>query len=165
MYRFVLLVPEDAPICDYLQTYTCATRVLTDYVSDENGMRKCKCPPQCHSNNYHYIISQGFVSDFFVDFYEKYISNGTMSKVDVGKDHVSLEIFFSTMEYKEITMVPSYLFMALLSDIGGALGLLLGATLLTVYEVIEFGITLLNCSLRPRKKTAPANSIIPVDAF
>jgi len=32
--------------------------------------------------------------------------------------------------------------MALLSDIGGALSLLLGATLLTVYEVLEFAVQL-----------------------
>jgi len=49
-----------------------------------------------------------------------------------------LRIYFSSLRYIEMTLEPSYTIMALLSDLGGALGLLLGATLLTVYEVVEF---------------------------
>jgi len=51
-----------------------------------------------------------------------------------------LEIYYSTLQYIEIISEPAYSQMALLSDIGGALSLLLGSTLLTVYEVFEFAV-------------------------
>lgn len=156
---------EDAPICDLLQIYTCTSDVLAEYVSDEEGLRRCHCPPQCHSNNYNYIISQGYVSEFFNEFGFQFIGDGNTSKDYVARDFVLLEVFFTSAEYKEITMVPAYTLMPLLSDIGGALGLLLGATLLTVYEVLEFGIRLLHSGLRPRTPTAPAKVRSPVDAF
>ena len=53
-------------------------------------------------------------------------------------NYVGVQVFFSTLNYLEITVNPAYSIMALFSDIGGALGLLLGATLLTIYEIIEF---------------------------
>jgi len=40
-------------------------------------------------------------------------------------------------------MGASYTFMALLSDLGGALGLVMGATLITVFEVGEFSYQLI----------------------
>ena len=47
------------------------------------------------------------------------------------ENYAVLQIYFSSMQYLDITTNPGYSFMGLLSDIGGALGLLLGATLLT----------------------------------
>lgn len=76
------------------------------------------------------------------------------------KNYVSLEIFFSTLEYKEIATQSSYSFMALLSDIGGALGLLLGATVLTICEVLEFGFQLLYLSINRTNSKA----VSPTDA-
>ena len=55
-----------------------------------------------------------------------------------NRNYATLNIFFSTLSYEDVSIDAAYTFMALLSDIGGALGLLLGATLLTVYEVMEF---------------------------
>ena len=55
---------------------------------------------------------------------------------------VSLQIYFSSLQYVEITSKEAYQLMALMSDVGGALGLLLGATLLTVYELLEFAVKL-----------------------
>jgi len=149
--------------------YNCTTNALDEYNSDEEGMRKCKCPPQCHSNNYNYIISQGFVSELCSDFSYNFIGDGITSKDYMEKNYVLLEVFFSSTEYKEITMSPAYTLMPLLSDIGGALGLLLGATLLTIYEVLEFGVRLLNswCTNTgvTKKSIAPVNVIIQVEAF
>ena len=51
---------------------------------------------------------------------------------------VTLQVFFSKMQSTNVEIVPAYSFMALLSDIGGALGLMLGATLLTAFEVADF---------------------------
>ena len=48
-------------------------------------------------------------------------------------------MYFSTLQYISIKSNPAYSFMALLSDVGGALGLLLGATILTFVEIAEFG--------------------------
>jgi len=54
------------------------------------------------------------------------------------QDLTSIYIYFPNLMYKEITSVEGYSFLELLCDVGGALSLLLGATLLTVYEVAEF---------------------------
>lgn len=97
-------------------------------------------------------------SQFFIDylyyFYEN-ITQGTLRKETLTTDYANVEIFYSTMEHRRMTMEPAYSFMALLSDIGGALGLLLGATLLTVYEILEFGIRMLNFEFVRRAKSKP----------
>jgi hypothetical protein len=55
------------------------------------------------------------------------------------------------MQSETTASVPAYDFMALLSDVGGALGLLLGATLLTVFEVTEFALHLIHDVIKMKK--------------
>ena len=70
-----------------------------------------------------------------------------------------LQIYFSSLQYIEMTSKPSYTIMALLSDLGGALGLLLGATLFTVYEVLEFTAGLgFNIAVKWRRQMNTINS-------
>jgi len=71
-----------------------------------------------------------------------------------------LEIYYSTLQYVEIISEPAYSEMALLSDIGGALSLLLGSTLLTVYEVLEFTVFVqLGHYITATRRHAPSNSL------
>ena len=69
-----------------------------------------------------------------------------------NKNYVFLNIFYSSLSYNDVRVNAAYNFMALLSDIGGALGLLLGASLLTVYEIGEFACELMVDAVKSRKK-------------
>jgi len=53
-------------------------------------------------------------------------------------DRIRVYVYYPDMTYTEAHNKEEYLFLDLLCDIGGALSLLLGATLLTVYEAGEF---------------------------
>ena len=45
---------------------------------------------------------------------------------------------YITLHYIDIQTTPAYDFLTLVCDIGGALGLILGGTLLTIVEFIQF---------------------------
>ena len=51
---------------------------------------------------------------------------------------MAVDIFYEEMSYEEITQNIAFEFLSLLSEIGGFLGLLLGASVLTVFELIDF---------------------------
>ena len=89
---------------------------------------------------------------------ELYASNAlekyNTSVAEQNRNYATLNIFFSTLSYEVVSIDAAYTFMALLSDIGGALGLLLGATLLTIYETGEFFYQMIRDVIRLRKKVA-----------
>jgi len=48
------------------------------------------------------------------------------------------KVFFSELKYTYVESEPAYPVLALLCDIGGALGLILGSTMLTFCELADF---------------------------
>ena len=51
---------------------------------------------------------------------------------------LSVQVFFSELTHTHIETEAAYTWLALLCDIGGALGLILGSTILTVCEFTDF---------------------------
>ena len=51
---------------------------------------------------------------------------------------MAVDIFYPELSYEEIEQNVAFGFLSLLSEIGGFLGLLLGASVLTVCELIDF---------------------------
>ena len=51
---------------------------------------------------------------------------------------MAVDIFYEELSYEEIEQTIAFEFLSLLSEIGGFLGLLLGASVLTVFELIDF---------------------------
>lgn len=49
-----------------------------------------------------------------------------------------VDIFYSNLQYVNIQTKPAYDALKLFSDLGGALGLILGGTVLTVFELFDF---------------------------
>ena len=51
---------------------------------------------------------------------------------------MAVDVFYQELSYEEIEQNVAFEFLSLLSEIGGFLGLLLGASVLTVFELIDF---------------------------
>ena len=49
-----------------------------------------------------------------------------------------MDIFYQELSYEEIEENKAFEFLSLLSEIGGFLGLLLGASVLTVFELVDY---------------------------
>jgi hypothetical protein len=56
----------------------------------------------------------------------------------IRSEFAMVEIFYSQLAYEEIDTVPAYSVLALACDIGGAMGLILGSTVLTLFEIADF---------------------------
>jgi len=61
-----------------------------------------------------------------------------------------VQIFFSELKYTYIEAKEGYTVLALMCDIGGALGLILGSTMLTFCEFTDFLITMAVAWLKVR---------------
>jgi Amiloride-sensitive sodium channel len=98
-----------------------------------------------------------------------------MSTDQLRSDLVGVQIYFSTMQSVTLQTDPAYTFLALLSDIGGALGLMLGATILTLVEVAQFSLHLLVDVLKinrergkekaQRKSVTTINAVGPIEVL
>ena len=51
---------------------------------------------------------------------------------------MAVDVFHQVLSYEEIEQNVAFEFLSLLSEIGGFLGLLLGASVLTVCELVDF---------------------------
>ena len=68
---------------------------------------------------------------------------------------MQVDIFYQEISYEEIEQNIAFEFLSLLSEIGGFLGLLLGASVLTVFELVDhMSLTFLK-KLNAQKKVVP----------
>ena len=54
------------------------------------------------------------------------------------ENFLQVDIFYKDLSYERIEQQPSFPFLSLLSEVGGFMGLLLGASVLTVCELLDF---------------------------
>ena len=116
----------------------------------------CNCPPQCNQTMFEHTYSANTVSNFAAETITTELLlnetcvdvNGTEvctldgdfnSTVDYLKDNiVDLNIYYGDLTLQTVQERAAYSILSLLCDIGGAMGLVLGSTVLTVAEVSEF---------------------------
>ena len=54
------------------------------------------------------------------------------------ENFMKVDIFYQELSYEEIEQNIAFEFLSLLSEVGGFLGLLLGASVLTVFELVDY---------------------------
>ena len=145
--------------CDPAEMYNCADGAIQYFFANyirEGFDKSCDCPTPCKDMRYFYTLSSNRQSDYSVRhlaetyFVEKNCTNSSDPNTcafypdidetidSLSKNIVDVEIYFETLTFEEIEEWPAYLFLNLLCDIGGAMGLILGSTVLTVVELGEF---------------------------
>lgn len=109
----------EKPVCSYGELLSCTQYFPPDTVNSTTDLEGCSCARECNTSTYKTSAIQ-------------------MPSLVLEKEVLSGYVFYPSITYTKSENVPAYLFFDLLGDIGGALSLLLGATILTVYEVCEF---------------------------
>lgn len=101
----------------------------------------CKkmCPKECNEVNYSYMASFGkYPSVSRAHIFKKNSKALANYKVEeIGHNVLKLNIYFDKMSYHVISESPEVNFGTLLADYGGIIGLFLGLSLLSVFEIFN----------------------------
>ena len=71
------------------------------------------------------------------------------------ENFVQVDVFYKSLNYEKISAREAFPFLSLLGEVGGFMGLLLGASCLTIIEVLDFVAMLVTKRLRRHKVGTP----------
>ncbi|XP_072040066.1 acid-sensing ion channel 1C-like isoform X2 [Amphiura filiformis] len=138
-------------VCNAQEIFECVKPAQQQYIL-ENPPCDCRIP--CVREIYQPRVSE-------VTWPAPYITEELMRVFNRSEDFLrrnfmDVVIYFEELNYEEIEQVAAYDWTALLSDIGGYMGLLIGASVLTLAEFVDFAIVkLIETIQRKQDKTRP----------
>ncbi|XP_061164547.1 acid-sensing ion channel 3-like [Saccostrea echinata] len=133
----------DHPICSLYQYYQCNFNTSDQNTRRPDTFSSCDCPQPCRQTTYDAQMSYAlYPTEDTATFLNKKLG---LSKEYFSENFVELHIHFDHLQVRSVQQVPLYTsYQDILSSIGGQMGLLLGASLLSLLEIVEF---ILNCAI------------------
>ncbi|OBS57380.1 hypothetical protein A6R68_11497 [Neotoma lepida] len=146
-------MPGDAPFCTPEQHKECAEPALGQYWEQEgvggdveivgsSGLlaekdsNYCLCRTPCNLTRYNKELSMVKIpSKTSAKYLEKKFNK---SEKYISENILVLDIFFEALNYETIEQKKAYEVAALLGDIGGQMGLFIGASILTILELFDY---------------------------
>ncbi|KAF7208160.1 acid-sensing ion channel 1B isoform X3 [Nothobranchius furzeri] len=127
-------MPGDAPYCTPEQYKECADPALDFLVEKDNDY--CVCETPCNMTRYGKELS-------FVKIPSKASAKYLAKKYNKTEQYIAdnilvLDIYFEALNYETIEQKKAYELAGLLGDIGGQMGLFIGASILTVLELFDY---------------------------
>ncbi|CAD5124089.1 DgyrCDS12392 [Dimorphilus gyrociliatus] len=136
----------NASICSPYDTL-CVIRERDNFTNNEIH-KQCNCSPQCFGRDFITLVTQAKLSEYFL---ESYVFKHKVSREVITDNYILLNIFFSSMTSTHIEEEAGYLVLKLLADVGGAFSLLLGGTILSLFEIMDFAVLELIHYIQHRK--------------
>ncbi|XP_028396780.1 acid-sensing ion channel 2-like [Dendronephthya gigantea] len=145
----------NVPPCLPQQVKNCVWPAMEEFRNETNN---CRCPIPCHITKFLTQLS-------YAQMPAKHFSEVLARKRKVPKDvmrnylrdnFLDVDIYFEEMSVEEITERPAYDEESLFGDIGGQVGLFLGASILTLLEFIDLLARIL--SRKCKKKLYPEHT-------
>ncbi|XP_050825629.1 acid-sensing ion channel 4 [Gopherus flavomarginatus] len=127
-------MPGNESICSPNVYIECADRTLDAAVQD--SQERCSCPTPCNLTRYSKEISMVRIPNKGSARYlaRKFHRNETY----IRENFLVLDIFFEALNYEAIEQKKAYELAGLLGDIGGQMGLFIGASILTILEILDY---------------------------
>ncbi|XP_034388890.1 acid-sensing ion channel 1B isoform X1 [Cyclopterus lumpus] len=127
-------MPGDAPYCTPEQYKECADPALDFLVERDNDY--CVCETPCNMTRFGKEMS-------FVKIPSKASAKYLAKKFNKTEQYIAdnilvLDIFFEALNYETIEQKKAYELAGLLGDIGGQMGLFIGASILTILELFDY---------------------------
>ncbi|XP_005880158.1 PREDICTED: acid-sensing ion channel 3 isoform X1 [Myotis brandtii] len=121
-------MPGSAPVCSPQQYKDCADAMLRK--------DSCVCPNPCAITRYAKELSMVRMPSRAAARYlaRKY----NRSEAYIAENVLVLDIFFEALNYETVEQKKAYEVSELLGDIGGQMGLFIGASLLTILEILDY---------------------------
>ncbi|XP_077005866.1 acid-sensing ion channel 3 isoform X2 [Tamandua tetradactyla] len=125
-------MPGGAPVCSPQQYKDCANPALDAMLRKD----ACACPSPCTSTRYAKELSMVRIPSRASARYlaRKY----NRSEAYITENVLVLDIFFEALDYETVEQKAAYEVSELLGDIGGQMGLFIGASLLTILEIFDY---------------------------
>jgi hypothetical protein len=104
------------------------------------------CPLECETIKYDLKLVSAPLKDVARSLVRRKRFNNSMFGNQTDEEYIAsigrISIYYEDLSYIEIIEIPKYLWISLISNIGGALGLFLGMSILSIFEVIELALSL-----------------------
>ncbi|XP_066301129.1 acid-sensing ion channel 1C-like isoform X7 [Branchiostoma lanceolatum] len=150
-------MPGSFPICTPDVYVECADQALDFLVKSDN--KKCVCDTPCNTTRYNLFMSHvKFPSEQAV----KYLARKYAKREDYfRKNTLVMNIFFEALNYETIEQQKAYEVASLLGDIGGQMGLFIGASILTILELFDYLYEVLKdkCTERRHQPRSESNAV------
>lgn len=125
------------PLCNVEEYYECVIPKEEEF--DGHSLADCNCAEPCNAIKYSAFLSYGLFPSIAS---AKLYANNSDETVDKHRRNIlAIDIFYEDLYYKIMEQVPKYELQNLLGEIGGLLGLFLGASTLTLVEVVDVTIS------------------------
>ncbi|KAK1173859.1 acid-sensing ion channel 1C-like isoform X4 [Acipenser oxyrinchus oxyrinchus] len=127
-------MPGNAIVCTPEQYKECADPALDFLVEKDNEY--CVCETPCNMTRYGKELSMVKIPSKAS---AKYLAK-KFNKTEqyIGENILVLDIFFEALNYETIEQKKAYEVAGLLGDIGGQMGLFIGASILTILEIFDY---------------------------
>uniref|UniRef100_A0A8D0MQY2 Acid-sensing ion channel 3 n=1 Tax=Sus scrofa TaxID=9823 RepID=A0A8D0MQY2_PIG len=125
-------MPGGAPVCSPQQYKDCAHPALDAMLRQD----VCTCPNPCATTRYAKELSMVRIPSRASARYLARKHN--RSEAYIEENVLVLDIFFEALNYETVEQKKAYEVSELLGDIGGQMGLFIGASLLTILEILDF---------------------------
>ncbi|XP_043922254.1 acid-sensing ion channel 3 [Protopterus annectens] len=127
-------MPGNAEVCTPEQYKECADPALDFLVEQDNNF--CVCDTPCSMTRYGKELSMVKIPSKAS---AKYLAK-KFNKTEqyIAENVLVLDIFFEALNYETIEQKKAYEVAGLLGDIGGQMGLFIGASILTILEILDY---------------------------